>query len=1030
MPSIKIKVNSINGKTPSKTPTKTPSKNKNKNPSTPSFFQGTNVPISSESISPMSLNPSAPKSASSTPLIPMSISSHTNDNYKGENNDILHSKKQTPFKSRNSDYTPFNISTNDNELMLGAGVGIEGMVSTTPIPGVNNNFIMNNMHNNNNNDNYNNSNNKKNIDEVVSQEDIQKYQTVILQNQNKVFDFGPPSSTSLQIEGPEVPQLKAKTASKQLKLTIIKEGKDNGMDLDADVEENTYNVVTSDSVIIQRRRAKLLAAPPRPLKKSKDDKLPFNSTTTSTSTRSLLKLAWEKKKRRESKTEEVEECCTPESDPNLFMNQSCRSGWGQCGTFTQIVLNRSTGKYEVKIHKLSSVSGEPPLQRHKNNDGIHSILKEAPMLAILLDAQYNEKNHKNNLNSHNMELDTKNDSEQKNYQIESLPLPTGMRFATMIHKYAKLHEEAADMYQHNPEIYERQIRESSIWRLVSALWGSPSDSKGAPIGYFSSTLNLGGNCSKRTHLLRRRLAIIAWLRETISKSLKDKDASTSWEALTRLDVLGACKIALTQKNTRLASLLSQSTGRQLLRSSMADQMKVWSNLKNTSIDLQRAYLLLSGELDNKLLRVEGITWFQDFALRLCYNGGTNEDKCTTSDAVKLGLKSYERAFKKKPQPTAVTPFVSNIGKHLDLRYLLLKLECLSENETNVTAKDCLKTKGFTSNPMDHALVWHLYQSMKSIEMHKRDITRSQKAWLTIDEEHWLTSNYSAQLENVGLWHWSIYVANHLPDEERRGHRIRSILFRNCPSLESSSFEEIQTFNERKHFLVQNINIDPAYFYRARVQRARYDHVHSAPNKQEYADMADAKLLNPLHRDVFLHLLPQCMLEGKDDMLRMMLDMLSEASNNRDSEQVGDWQSSGDVVKLYLDVKNILYSENRDLGKLRYGIEKLTRSLGGSTIEAGNLKLPENAKSQHDTSGLVVRARRLLTICEQQMIGNISEWRSVMNEIEKKDPRDVVLTETGLHGEFGALTLGLEAGTLVTSLRRLLQKWLDAFASTG
>ena len=225
MPSIKIKVNSINGKTPSKTPTKTPSKNKNKNPSTPSFFQGTNVPISSESISPMSLNPSAPKSASSTPLIPMSISSHTNDNYKGENNDILHSKKQTPFKSRNSDYTPFNISTNDNELMLGAGVGIEGMVSTTPIPGVNNNFIMNNMHNNNNNDNYNNSNNKKNIDEVVSQEDIQKYQTVILQNQNKVFDFGPPSSTSLQIEGPEVPQLKAKTASKQLKLTIIKEGK-------------------------------------------------------------------------------------------------------------------------------------------------------------------------------------------------------------------------------------------------------------------------------------------------------------------------------------------------------------------------------------------------------------------------------------------------------------------------------------------------------------------------------------------------------------------------------------------------------------------------------------------------------------------------------------------------------------------------------------------------------------------------------------------------------------------------------------
>ena len=69
-------------------------------------------------------------------------------------------------------------------------------------------------------------------------------------------------------------------------------------------------------------------------------------------------------------------------------------------------------------------------------------------------------------------------------------------------------------------------------------------------------------------------------------------------------------------------------------------------------------------------------------------------------------------------------------------------------------------------------------------------------------------------------------------------------------------------------------IDPTYVHRARVLRARYDNPHVKPDKFEYADMASGKLMNPLHRDLFLHLLPECMLEGKDDVLRNMLAVLS------------------------------------------------------------------------------------------------------------------------------------------------------------
>jgi nuclear pore complex protein Nup98-Nup96 len=553
----------------------------------------------------------------------------------------------------------------------------------------------------------------------------------------------------------------------------------------------------------------------------------------------------------------------------------------------------------------------------------------------------------------------------------------------------------------------------------------------------------GGNRSTneehRTRLFRRRLAVVAWLRETMSETMRDDPATTAWDALTRLDVMGACQIAMEQKNMKLASLLSQSTGRQGLRSAMAIQMKAWTTWgvrEKMPADLQRAYLLLSGELDDEMLR--GLSWYQDLAMRVCYNGGsTAEDQCTTSDFVAHGIKSYRRAYSTNVNPKAVAPLIFKNGEEQDVRYLLLELACLDTDESDVTALECLKTRAVTSNSMDHALSWHLYQTMKSI-----GLCNSVKTWLTDEEEHWLTSNYSAQLENAGLWHWAVYVANHLPAKQgRRRHCIMNILHRNCPKLINSTDpthstrstleeqNEMNRFNARVNFLKQEIHIDSSYFHCARVQRARYDRAHFPPNKHEYADMALGGLLNPLHRDVFLHLLPKCMLEGKDDMLSKMLNVLSQQSKEQGRATIGEWESSGDVVKLYLDLKSkILSGKEGDLNQLRVGIDQLTRKLGGSTVQAGRLSLPEKAKEQHDTSGLAARARRLLTICEQQMVGSISNWRFMMNEMEGKDAHDVVLKETGLMpGEFGAVTFGLEAGSLVGCLRMLLQKWLEAFA---
>ena len=64
---------------------------------------------------------------------------------------------------------------------------------------------------------------------------------------------------------------------------------------------------------------------------------------------------------------------------------------------------------------------------------------------------------------------------------------------------------------------------------------------------------------------------------------------------------------------------------------------------------------------------------------------------------------------------------------MDVRYNLLELACLPRSNSNVTAVDCLTTRTMTTKPngaMDHALSWHLYQTMRSIGLQKN----SKKPW--------------------------------------------------------------------------------------------------------------------------------------------------------------------------------------------------------------------------------------------------------------------------------------------------------------
>jgi hypothetical protein len=771
-------------------------------------------------------------------------------------------------------------------------------------------------------------------------------------------------------------------------------------------------------------------------------------------------------------------------DPAVFMAKSWRGGWGCGGAMTRVE-RTATGQYVVKIVRLDALSGEPavpsPIVASEDPSWLASSLNDAPTLSVHLTARLDE--------IRSQSLRTANDSGRTDPYPHHM-MPASARLVAMLHRYAKLHESAAENEPRSTLCEASESRQASVWRLVSALWGSSSntESMGGGASYFTNEDILalqrflddhtgldgytGDDPRLRNLIMQRRLAVISWLRETMRHGADGTGAEhrgaaaaaasrggavrggvqpassqgSVWEALSRLDMSSAVNLAMQSKDLRLALLVSQSSGDQSIRTVLQDQVAEWDDAdweQTADRDRVLAYLVLAGMLDdNRIPGIAELSWFQGLALHLCFNGlrdSTDSGSwiCPSNGALELGLKSYEAAAKEgKVRAPAVwhqqDAAATTVGfDSLDVRYHLLRLACY-RRELPVK---CMTSRVSTDNPLNHAQSWHLYQALQAVGIWTPDSIKdcdndnaARPQLLSHTQAHWITASYAAQLEDAGLWHWAIYVSLHLPESHRGEHAVRNILKRNCPSTINMSSRRRTKWEDRCRFLTEVIGIPRSAVHLAEVQRARYDRVHLAPDPWEFYQATNAKLWDSLHRNLLLHLLPQCLLQGEEHVLSSVLDVLGTET---DVGRIAGWGSSGEVARMFLylrkAVEELPHEQDETticehLDDIEEVLARITQKLAG---DGGHIRLPPDTKEAHDVSGLRERSSCILSVCEQQIVGNIAEYRWLVAEIRKSlgqvEAEAIVMQETS---PLGSLGLRLEAGSLTSTLRRLVAKWLE------
>jgi nuclear pore complex protein Nup98-Nup96 len=220
---------------------------------------------------------------------------------------------------------------------------------------------------------------------------------------------------------------------------------------------------------------------------------------------------------------------------------------------------------------------------------------------------------------------------------------------------------------------------------------------------------------------------------------------------------------------------------------LQNQLEAWrKDGSNADIQLwyRAVYETLAGEIDargNALSQMglsKRVDWRRAFAMRLWFG-------IPADGEIKDAVQEYWMACQQDSSIAKPLPWYAKDNKVKTGVYdgLFQLLRLYSGSGVNTTLDDALNPYNFSSTPTDVRVAWHLYIILSELKG-KASFADAygMKANPISDAGEKLTLAYVAQLEDMDLWQWAIYVALHLRRENTRKGVIMDLLARHIHTI--------------------------------------------------------------------------------------------------------------------------------------------------------------------------------------------------------------------------------------------------------
>lgn len=174
----------------------------------------------------------------------------------------------------------------------------------------------------------------------------------------------------------------------------------------------------------------------------------------------------------------------------------------------------------------------------------------------------------------------------------------------------------------------------------------------------------------------------------------------------------------------------------------------------------------------------------------------------------------------------------------DIRYHILKLY----SRRSHPLEKLLNPATHTSDIMDYRLSWHLLQVLKGIGY----------GHCSKQSEIHLSVSFASQLENYGLWQWSIFVLLHIQDQNKRELCVQELLYRYV------DLSQNEDYLSKENFIVNVLGVPEKWINWAKAVRAGAIRKHHA--QADY--LLKAKQWALAHEVIIEHIAPDAIINGK------------------------------------------------------------------------------------------------------------------------------------------------------------------------
>lgn len=483
----------------------------------------------------------------------------------------------------------------------------------------------------------------------------------------------------------------------------------------------------------------------------------------------------------------------------------------------------------------------------------------------------------------------------------------------------------------------------SVWSLCLALWGEHEE------------LEDSDPTSHHAVMWRRNL-LSQWLETTLTdKDLLTKSVTknTYIDHLTDLllshKVIEGCELAFKYDDANLSLLLAQLSSGPVVKQLMEDQLAAWHKVeadKFISVERLKLFMLVAGVplMDSShgpINTLEGLEWINVLALQLWY-------LCSPTCSITDSLIAYEKAFKAdefyaQPPTPHYTDSTGDDEAHplYDLRYHILQLY----SKRSHPLENLLDPLNHTADFMDFRLSWLLLETFQALGYHHCSELYETRRHV----------GFASQLENYGLWKWSVFVLLHIKEKHVRETHIQDYLYRYVSVMNDGAI------TEDEKFIINILGVPQKWLDSAKAVKAGATGNYHMQAKY----LLKAQKWAEAHEVIFEHIAPDAVINDNMEYLHNLLNQFDDLSSSK-SIKVPNWSNQGQIFLDFIDINEKFKSlKNLHEGDIEARWENLKPQLADlcSRINLLPCPTPKHRLCQSEIAqSLACLVRGVLVVC--------------------------------------------------------------------